>query len=60
MRTSQPRVTISIPRFAASSRRSLKRALRQKIVGQEEAVRAVVDLYQVFCARNVPGGPARR
>ena len=27
-----------------------ERALRQKIVGQEEAVRALVDLYQVFCA----------
>lgn len=25
-------------------------ALRQKIVGQEEAVQALVDLYQVFCA----------
>ena len=24
--------------------------LDRKIVGQEEAVRAVVDLYQVFCA----------
>ena len=28
-----------------------------KIVGQEEGVQAVVDLYQVFCARNVsPAG----
>src|SRR5580765_3046177 len=25
-------------------------ALRQKIVGQEEAVQALADLYQVFCA----------
>lgn len=25
-------------------------ALRKKIVGQEEAVQALVDLYQVFCA----------
>ena len=31
-------------------------ALRQKIVGQEEAVRAVVDLYQVFCADMCPAG----
>jgi ATP-dependent Clp protease ATP-binding subunit ClpB len=27
-----------------------ERALRQKIVGQEEAVEALVDLYQMFCA----------
>jgi ATP-dependent Clp protease ATP-binding subunit ClpB len=27
-----------------------ERALRKKIVGQEEAVQAVVDLYQMFCA----------
>src|SRR5258708_22129566 len=26
-------------------------ALRHKIVGQEEAVQALADLYQVFCAR---------
>src|SRR6266849_1677461 len=33
-------------------------ALRGKIVGQEEAVRALVDLYQVFCAgMNLPGRP---
>lgn len=33
-------------------------ALRQKIVGQDDAVRAVVDLYQVFHAGlNAPGRP---
>ena len=33
-------------------------ALRRKIVGQEEGLRAVVDLYQVFCAgMSSPGRP---
>src|SRR5467141_382797 len=33
-------------------------ALRAKIVGQEEGVHALVDLYQVFCAGlNSPGRP---
>jgi ATP-dependent Clp protease ATP-binding subunit ClpB len=33
-------------------------ALRAKIVGQEEAVQALVDLYQVFCAGlHSPGRP---
>ena len=33
-------------------------ALREKIVGQDEAVQALVDLYQVFCAGlNSPGRP---
>jgi ATP-dependent Clp protease ATP-binding subunit ClpB len=33
-------------------------ALRDKIVGQEEGVQALVDLYQVFCAGlNSPGRP---
>src|SRR6266481_1452807 len=27
-----------------------ERALREKVVGQEEAVQALVDLYQMFCA----------
>jgi ATP-dependent Clp protease ATP-binding subunit ClpA len=31
-------------------------SLRGKIVGQEEGVRAVVDLYQVFCAQMCPAG----
>ena len=33
-------------------------ALRQRIVGQDESVRALVELYQVFCAGlNAPGRP---
>ena len=33
-------------------------ALRQRIVGQEQAVQALVELYQVFCAGlNAPGRP---
>ncbi len=33
-------------------------SLRSKIVGQEEGVQALVDLYQVFCAGlNSPGRP---
>src|SRR5260370_38985235 len=35
-------------------------ALRGKIVGQEEGVQALVDLYQVFCAGlHSPGRPVR-
>ncbi len=35
-----------------------KTALGSKIVGQEEGVQALVDLYQVFCAGlNSPGRP---
>src|SRR5499425_3079070 len=33
-------------------------ALREKVVGQEEAVQALVDIYQVFCAGlHSPGRP---
>ena len=31
-------------------------SLRQKIVGQQDGVRAFVDLYQVFCADMCPSG----
>jgi ATP-dependent Clp protease ATP-binding subunit ClpB len=35
-----------------------ERALRQRIVGQDDSVRALVELYQVFCAGlNAPGRP---
>src|SRR6202140_2542506 len=38
--------------------RDFEAGLRQKIVGQHEAVQAVVDLYQVFRAQlNSPGRP---
>jgi ATP-dependent Clp protease ATP-binding subunit ClpA len=43
-------------RSAAS--RHFEDALRQKIVGQDEAVQALVELYQVFCAGlHGPGRP---
>ncbi|MFZ3216438.1 MAG: hypothetical protein WA192_10300, partial [Candidatus Acidiferrales bacterium] len=38
--------------------RGFEAGLRRKIVGQDEAVQAVVDLYQVFRAGlNSPGRP---
>ena len=38
--------------------RQFEDALRQRIVGQEEAVHALVELYQVFCAGlRCPGRP---
>ena len=43
---------------AAWNRGTLRRGLRRKCVGQDEAVQAVVDLYQVFRAGlNSPGRP---
>jgi ATP-dependent Clp protease ATP-binding subunit ClpB len=37
-------------RERSSTACNFEEALREKIVGQEEAVQALVDLYQVFCA----------
>ncbi|HYL47183.1 MAG TPA: hypothetical protein VEU52_09145, partial [Candidatus Limnocylindrales bacterium] len=38
--------------------RDFEAGLRRKVVGQDEAVQAVVDLYQVFRAGlNSPGRP---
>src|SRR6202166_1560961 len=53
MRTSQPRQQLDPTRRSLESQ-EFDAALRQKIVGQEEAVRALVDLYQVFCADMCP------
>ena len=44
-----------LSRFLDAEKRSatacqFERALREKIVGQDEAVQALVDIYQVFCA----------
>ena len=42
----------------SSTSRHFEDALRQKIVGQGEAVQALVELYQVFCAGlHAPGRP---
>ena len=46
------------PFLRSSESRDFESELRQKIVGQDEAVQAVVDLYQVFRAGlNSPGRP---
>jgi len=52
-----------LSRFLDAEKRSstacqFEEALREKIVGQDEAVQALVDLYQVFCAGlNSPRRP---
>src|SRR5256714_3119454 len=46
------------PTIRSSDTRDFQGSLRAKIVGQEEGVQALVDLYQVFCAGlNSPGRP---
>jgi ATP-dependent Clp protease ATP-binding subunit ClpA len=46
------------PTIRSDDTHAFDQALRAKIVGQEEGVQALVDLYQVFCAGlNSPGRP---
>src|SRR6266478_6437874 len=46
------------PTIRSNDTRDFQGALRAKIVGQEEGLQALVDLYQVFCAGlNSPGRP---
>jgi ATP-dependent Clp protease ATP-binding subunit ClpB len=46
------------PSVRSTDSRDFETSLRAKIVGQEEGVQALVDLYQVFCAGlNSPGRP---
>src|ERR1700735_1394374 len=46
------------PSIRSNETRDFHGSLRAKIVGQEEGVQALVDLYQVFCAGlNSPGRP---
>jgi ATP-dependent Clp protease ATP-binding subunit ClpA len=46
------------PRQRSSASRHFEDALRQKIVGQDEAIQALSELYQVFCAGlRCPGRP---
>jgi DNA polymerase III delta prime subunit len=46
------------PRLRSSTSRHFEDALREKIVGQNEAVQALAELHQVFCAGlHSPGRP---
>src|SRR5271167_3393499 len=46
------------PKKRSSTSRHFENAMREKIVGQDEAVQALVDIYQVFCAGlHSPGRP---
>src|SRR5271170_6491516 len=46
------------PNIRSNDTRDFHQSLHAKIVGQEEGVQALVDLYQVFCAGlNSPGRP---
>jgi len=38
------------PQKRSSTSRHFEGELRQRVVGQNEAVQALVDLYQIFCA----------
>jgi len=44
------------PSLRSIESQEFENALREKIVGQEEGIRALVDLYQVFCAGMCPSG----
>ena len=55
MRTSHQRRHLD-PTLRSIESQEFESALREKIVGQEEAILALVDLYQVFCAEMCPAG----
>src|SRR5438445_3880841 len=44
------------PNLRSIESQEFENSLREKIVGQEEGIRALVDLYQVFCAGMCPSG----
>src|ERR1700688_1807912 len=57
MRTNQqPQRSSLDPTRRSLESQEFEAALRQKIVGQEEGIRAVVDLYPVFCAQLCASG----
>src|SRR5215470_9979458 len=46
------------PSIRSNDTRDFHSSLRAKIVGQEEGIQSLVDMYQVFCAGlNSPGRP---
>ena len=50
--------TVLCPSLHSPEVMRFETALRSKIIGQEEGLQALVDLYQVFCAGlNSPGRP---
>src|SRR6202007_1809476 len=55
MRASQQRRSLD-PSLRSIESQEFENSLREKIVGQEEGGRALVDLYQVFCAGMCPIG----
>src|ERR1700752_3619753 len=55
MRASQQRRSLD-PTLRSIESQEFENSLREKIVGQEEGIRALVDLYQVFCAGMCPNG----
>src|ERR1700739_1922018 len=55
MRASQQRRSLD-PTLRSIESQEFDNSLREKIVGQEEGIRALVDLYQVFCAGMCPSG----
>src|SRR2546421_12915995 len=44
------------PERQSSESQRFEKELRRRMVGQEEGVRALVDLYQAFCAGMCPQG----
>jgi ATP-dependent Clp protease ATP-binding subunit ClpB len=44
------------PTLRSDESLEFEQALRQKIIGQGDGIRAVVDLYQVYCAAMCPAG----
>lgn len=55
MKASQQRHHLD-PTLRSAESQEFESSLREKIVGQEEGVRALVDMYQVFCAQMSPVG----
>src|SRR5579883_3363960 len=55
MRASQQRRSLD-PSLRSIESQEFENSRREKIVGQEEGIRALVDLYQVFCAGMCPMG----
>src|ERR1700731_2242593 len=55
MRASQQRRSLD-PTLRSIESQEFENSVREKIVGQEEGIRALVDLYQVFCAGMCPSG----